>query len=341
LQVATTKMQDRQKLASYEIVTTVNKLASVHHSSALSQLAAQIKAVTRFSSDPFVKVRGLITDMIAKLENQQDVEASEKAFCDEQIAKTSSQKEKLDGVVAKVTSKIDVATARVEELKDEVLQHEGSLAALAQEQAEMDQMRRESKAEFVAAKDELTKAVAGIQHALSVLRDYYSGSSVFVQQPAAPELHKKSAGGGESIINLLEVCESDFSLELANEETEEASRAEAYEQNTQENKIYKAKTEQDAKYKKKEVTSLNKIISEETSDRTSAQTSLDAVNDYMEKLKGRCIAKPETYAERKLRREQEIDGLKEALRVLESETALVQTRLKRLRGVGAINTQSA
>jgi len=84
-------------------------------------------------------------------------------------------------------------------------------------------------------------------------------------------------------------------------------------------------------------------MSEESTDRASAQTSLDAVNDYMEKLKGRCVAKPESYAERKLRREQEISGLKSALQVLESETAFVQKRMKRythLRGVGVLSSRS-
>lgn len=342
-QVGATSMQDQQKLASYEIVT-INKLAKVHHSSALSQLAARIKTVVRFSDKPFVKVRGLISDMITKLQGQQDAEASEKVFCDEQMGKTSSEKERLAGVVAKLTSKIDRAVARAEELKDEVREHEESLAALAKEQAQMDDMRRESHADFIAAKGELTKAIAGIQHALKVLREYYTESIAFAQQPDLPELHKKSSGGGESIINLLEVCESDFALELANEETEEASRAEAYEQNTQENKINKVQTQQDAEYKAKEVTALEKTISEETSDGTSSQSSLDAVNDYMQKLEGRCVGKPEAYAERKLRREQEIDGLKEALRVLESETGFVQKRMKpytRLRGVGILSSTSA
>lgn len=208
----------------------------------------------------------------------------------------------------------------------------------------MDKMREETNANFIAAKGDLTKAIAGIQQAISILREYYGGSSTLLQQPATPMLHKKSVGGGESIINLLEVCESDFSLELANEETEEASRAEAYEQTTQENKIYKAQTQQDAKYKNQEAASLEKTISEDASDRSTSQTSLDAVNDYMNKLKGRCIKKPETYAERKQRREQEIDGLKEALRVLESETAFVQKRLRhhsRLRGVEIIRLDSA
>merc|ERR1711937_847214 len=155
-------------------------------------------------------------------------------------------------------------------------------------------------------------------HAMAVLRDYYSGSAALMQQPATPELHKKATGSGESIIHLLEVCESDFSLELANEETEEASRAQAYEEGTQQNKISKAQTQQDVKYKNQEITSLEKKVSEDVSDRETSQASLDAVNDYINKLKGRCIAKPESYADRKQRREQEVAGLKEALRVLES-----------------------
>lgn len=44
--------------------------------------------------------------------------------------------------------------------------------------------------------------------------------------------------------------------------------------------------------------------------------------------KERCIAKPETYAQRAERRTAEISGLKQALSVLEDETALVQKRKK-------------
>ena len=57
-----------------------------------------------------------------------------------------------------------------------------------------------------------------------------------------------------------------------------------------------------------------------SSDRESASTELVAVREYFEKLKDRCIAKPVTYEERVRRREAEIAGLKEALRILEEET---------------------
>jgi hypothetical protein len=71
-----------------------------------------------------------------------------------------------------------------------------------------------------------------------------------------------------------------------------------------------------------------------TSERAGVEDELNAVNDYLASLDKKCTYKVESYAERKARREAEINGLKEALEILESETALVQTRARHtLRGV--------
>merc|ERR1719156_460658 len=145
-----------------------------------------------------------------------------------------------------------------------------------------------------------------------------------MQQPAKPESHAKAGGAGGSIIDILEVCESDFATNLAKEETEEADAQEGYEKTTQANKITKTTKEQDAKYKSQEATSLDKTIAELSSDKDTINTELSAVLEYYGKIKERCVAKPETYEERKARREAEIAGLKEALSVLESETAFMQ-----------------
>lgn len=95
---------------------------------------------------------------------------------------------------------------------------------------------------------------------------------------------------------------------------------------TQENKITKATKDQDEKYKSQEAKSLDKTVSEYSSDRESTNTELSAVLEYYAKIKERCIAKPESYEDRKARREAEIQGLKEALRTLQEETALMQRR---------------
>ena len=85
-------------------------------------------------------------DMIMKLENQAQSEATEKAWCDEQLAKTEFKKSELVDDIAKLTSEIDVASARSAALKGEVKELQSEFAALAKLQAEMDQIRSETHA---------------------------------------------------------------------------------------------------------------------------------------------------------------------------------------------------
>merc|ERR1712190_28856 len=257
--------------------------------------------------DPFAKVKGLISEMISKLEAEADAEATEKAWCDEQIAKTEEKKNDLESDIAKLTAKIDVATAKSADLKEQVKELQAELAALAKLQAEMDATRQEEHAAFVQAKADLELGLEGVRGALTILREYYGGAS-FVQQPRPemPELHSKAGGAGNSIIGILEVVESDFAKNLAKETTEEDDAEAQYQKVTQENKVTKTLKDQDVKYKSAEATGLDKSISDMTADRETANTELSAVMEYYGKVKDRCIAKPETYAQRKARREAEI-----------------------------------
>merc|ERR1740121_1070167 len=147
-----------------------------------------------------------------------------------------------------------------------------------------------------------------------------------MQQPAKPELHEKAGGAGSSIIGILEVVESDFAKNLASEEAEEDDAEAEYQKTTQTNKITKTLKDQDVKYKTQNFKGLDKNIAELSADRESTDTELSAVLEYYAKIKDRCIAKPETYAERQARRSAEIKGLKEALQILEDETAFVQRK---------------
>merc|ERR1719158_895856 len=253
------------------------------------------------------------------------------------MAKTESKKQDLDDTVASLTSKIDKAAAKSAHLKEEVKEAQETLAAIAKSQAEMDKLRQEQNADYKQAKSDLELGLGGVQKALEKLREYYGGAAAalvqddqhfgnFMQQPAPPPAHQKSTGAGQSIIGILEVCESDFSKNLASEEQAESDAVEEYEKTTQENKITKTTKEQDVKYKTQEFKSLDKEITELSSDKDTASTELAAVMEYYAKIKERCVAKPETYEERKKRREAEIEGLKEALTILDNETAFVQRR---------------
>merc|ERR1719361_2942084 len=138
-----------------------------------------------------------------------------------------------------------------------------------------------------------------------------SDMSSVMQQPAMPEKHAKAGDAGSSIIGILEVCESDFAKNLAEETSEEDDAEATYEKNTQENKVTKTIKDQDVKYNTQEFQTLDKEIAELSGDRETTNSELSAVLDYYGKIKSRCIAKPESYESRKARREEEIQGLKE------------------------------
>merc|ERR1719265_26038 len=331
-------MRTSADLANAEIVNLLKKVARQHHSAALSQLSSKIATLIRYSSktgdDPFAKIKTLINEMIAKLMKEAAAEASEKAYCDEEMGKTKAKKDELSADIEKATTKIDKFTTDSIALKEDVKELQKELAELADAQAEMDKIREETHEAYVAAKKDLENGLEAIRQALEVLRDYYGSKESliqgdlgsYMQQPAAPQKHEKSAGAGGSIISMLEVAESDFAKNLAEEETEEAAAQEEYDKVTQENKVTKMTKEQDVKYKTKEFTGLDKEIAEFTADRDGSQEELDAVLAYYEKIKDRCVAKPDPYEERKKRREAEIAGLKEALSILEGQAFFLQRR---------------
>merc|ERR1719238_135283 len=326
---ASSTLRTSADLANSEVVTIVKRLAAQQHSAALAQLASRITAVVRYGGDDvFAKVKGLISDMIAKLEKQAQEEATEKAYCDEQLAKTEAKKSDLDDDIAKLTSKIDQAAAKSAALKDDVKELQGELAALAKEQAEMDKVRQENNANYVQAKADLELGLAGVRKALGVLRDYYGSGAAMLQesQPAVPKFHSKSSGAGGSIVDILEVCESDMAANLAAVERTESDEVADYEKTTQENEVTKTTKEQDAKYKTQEYKTLDSEIAEKGEDLKATSAELDAVLKYYEQVKQRCVAKAETYEERVKRRTAEIKGLREALSILENETAFVQRR---------------
>merc|ERR1712029_305906 len=129
---------------------------------------------------------------------------------------------------------------------------------------------------YETAKADLELGLNSVRQALVTLRDYYGGAAAmlqddskfgaFMQQPAAPETHSKSSGAGGSIINILEVCESDFASNLAKEESEEAEAQSEYEKVTQENAVTKTSKDQSVKYKTQEAKAQDKTAAEYSAD---------------------------------------------------------------------------
>merc|ERR1719220_1916565 len=241
-----------------------------------------------------------------------------------ELAESNQKKSDKTNEIAKLTSRIDQMSAKSTQLKDEVAALQSELANLAKSQSELDRIREEEKATFDDSKAALDKGLAGVKAALKVLTEYYAKDD---------KAHEAAEGAGGGIISLLEVVEADFSKNLAQITSDEETAIAEYEQVSKENEIEKTSKDQDVKYKVKESKDLDKTSAELSGDRSGVQAELAAVQEYLTGIEGQCIEKAETHASRKERREAEIAGLKEALQILESETALVQRAARRtLRG---------
>merc|ERR1719359_1335682 len=85
--------------------------------------------------DIFAKIKADIEDSIAKLEKEAANDATEKAYCDEEMTKSEAKKVDLEADVTKFSARIDKAATTSEQRKTEVAELQEQLAKLAKEQS--------------------------------------------------------------------------------------------------------------------------------------------------------------------------------------------------------------
>lgn len=299
-----------------ELLAQITEAGHAGKDKEISALAIRVKAALATSADPFAKVKGLIAEMVERLEKKAADEAAQHEFCTAETAKSQDKKEDKESEIESLSAKIAKAQSRISSLKEEVADLQGELSNIRKTDAEMTEMRQKEHAAFLQAEKDYSDGVEGVQMALKIVRDYYAES--FVQESSS-----KATSAGGSIISILEVAEADFSKLLTEARESEADAQTAYDQLMDEDKLDSTTKSGGVKYKTQEIGQLEKAVAENTDSRDGVSEELDAVLEYLSKLNDQCIAKPEPYEERKRRREAELDGLKNALQVLEDRKSVV------------------
>merc|ERR1719174_2081532 len=143
-----TSAETREDTIRVKLGSFLKKLARQQKSFALAQLASVSAA------DPFVKIRGLIEEMISKLVAEAQEEATQKAFCDEEMGKSKASKEEKEGLVEKHSSRLEEAESRTAQLTESIKQLEAEIGEIDKSQTEATKLRGEEKAAYdVASKD--------------------------------------------------------------------------------------------------------------------------------------------------------------------------------------------
>jgi len=324
------KQSDRADAVQKALAFLSDKATS-SDSGVLSAVAMRV----RVAEDHFVKVRGLIKDLVAKLEADAKAEASTKNYCDKNMAKALSNRDDAKGKIEAAQGKITTYTANQESLEAEVKDEEKQIAELKKELLEATELRADDKAENKETIEMSDEGGKSVKLALGILKDFYGG---FVQTgkkyvppksdrsgntvgDLAPEVFdsKYDGAGAESkgIIGILEVILSDFERTEKKATDDEKLSKEAFDELEKDTKEIIGKKDKKIEKMNEKITDLKADILEQQGAKSDAEEQLDSALAKLENLHSKCVAGEETWEERKKKREDEIAALKDALAILE------------------------
>jgi len=305
--------------------------------------------------------------MITKLMEEANAEAEHKAFCDTEMGTNKQTRDKKTAQSEELNADIEELTAEISKLASEITELGSELAALDAAMEKATSERFEEKAKNTETISDSKAGAAAVAQALAILKDFYEKAAVVVEQPApqqgpitydnrALQILKTASGGASflqvdaqrqpgapemeeggytgmangGVLGLMEVCQSDFEKLLAETEATETEAAKVFDEFKADTAQDKAVKETDQKHKVAEKSTKESDLATAKKDLRITQEELHAAMEYYEKLKPDCEVKVMSYAEKKAAREAEIEGLKEALSILDTE-ALVQVRHLRAR----------
>merc|ERR1719240_2221560 len=301
--------------------------------------AAVLKA--KVSEDHFVKVRGIIKDLVARLKADAEAEATTKSYCDTHMKEAVTSRDQYKEELEDTESKISLAESKKQSLEADIASLSKAVAANAKALNEATEIRLDESA---ANNKTVTEAGAGkeaVELALSILKEFYEAQGVFLQKQGyepyvapdanregktvadlAPEVFSADYKGKQQestgIIGILQIILADFErTETTVTKEEETSQLDFEELESDTNADTAAKNA-DIETKKGELTDTEDELVSLKDSKASTEALLADVISELEKLTKMCIEGEETYAERVAKREKEIAALKEALEILDN-----------------------
>jgi hypothetical protein len=270
-------------------------------------------------SGPFDKVKKMIKDMIVKLMEEATEESEHKGWCDTEMSTNKQTREDKADQVSTLTAESEELGAKIEKLANEMAELSDAIAAIDAAVAEATELRTKEKAKNEVTVAEAKEAQVAVAKALTVLNDFYAkaaDATAFVQ---AFKPYKGMGGESGGIIGMLEVIESDFARLEAETTTAESEAQAEFERFSDDSAQDKAVKNMDLDNKGKDKATAESDLIATKNDLEATQTELDAALAYYDKLKPSCVDAGLSYEDRVRQREEEIQSLQEALKILSGE----------------------
>lgn len=310
--------QKSQRAAVFQKVAKFLKnRAAVLSSSALAKVAAGVE------QNPLMKVIGMIDDMLSKLKEEAQEEATHKAYCDKELKENKLTRNGFQSDVDKLNAEIEEKVALIQSYADQIATFSREQAELTKAMEDATNQRQTEKAKNAEKLGDATKGEAAVKKALVVLREFYAKQSSFVQTSTkqAPEIASYGGMGGATggVVGMLEVIESDFARIKSETSAAEGQAQREYEE-------FVADAEQAKHDKHRAEVKMSRERDQFEFDRSllvkdlrSVEKELSKANEYFQSLKPMCTTVHVSYEERAAKRKEEIDSLKKAYEMLDQK----------------------
>merc|ERR1719146_540534 len=127
------------------------------------------------------KVKGLISDLIAKLEKEAAEAADTHAFCEEEKKKNEEGLTRTTDKITDLEARLDKATAKKAGLASDIEELSDEIAEIDKAQAEATKIREEEHTTFTKAEADFSEAADAVSDAIDALNEYYGGGEMLLQ----------------------------------------------------------------------------------------------------------------------------------------------------------------
>jgi len=288
---------------------------------------------TQAEADPFAKVKKMIKDLIVKLMEEANAEADQHAYCETELATNKQTREIKSSEVEELTAELESENALVEKLTTEIAELSAEVKTIRGQQAEATKIRDEEKKTNAATIADAKVAQGAVEKATTILKEFYSsvaaGSALLqdtaglkeeMKQAASLDPYKGQQAGSGGIMGMLEVILSDFARLETETQTAEDQQATVYSKFMDESNEDVAVKETEIEHKSNKKDTATENIANLNKNLKLTQSELDEALEYYAKLKKECVDTGFSYEERVKLREEEIQSLQEALKVLAAES---------------------
>lgn len=286
---------------------------------------------TKAAADPFKKVKVIIQNLIERLLKEALAETNKKGFCDKEMNEARTERtfrfnrvQELDADVSSLETKQDELEIEIETLGKAVDDLEFALA-------EATKTRKAEKGTNAQTVKDAKEGLDAITKCIIILKGFYGDAAKAMLQVKASPVAEDTSGPGFSgsykgaqsgavgVISMMQVIQTDFERTIRNTERAEAAALKAFVEFDRQSKADIAAKTMKEELCREDLAKTVHTIKSKMAELEDQMGLLDSALKQLEELQPMCVDTGMTYAERKQKREDEIDALKKALCILDPD----------------------